>query len=57
MAYPRYFFTNHSQDILAIFMTTCDLLSIRWRRNTWRTVSIARRPDVEFLDGFVGPKH
>ena len=54
--YPRYFFTNHSHDIRAIFTTVCDLLSIRWRRSNWRTISIARRPDVEFLDGFVGPK-
>jgi Homeodomain-like domain len=54
--YPRYFFTNHSHDIRAVFTTTCDLLDIRWRRSNWRTISIARRRDVRFLDRFVGPK-
>jgi hypothetical protein len=55
--YPRYFFTNHSHDIRAIFTTTCDLLDIRWRPSNWRTISIARRRDVGFLDRFIGPKH
>lgn len=54
--YPRYLFTNHSHDIRAIFTTACDLLEIQWRRPKWTTISIARRPDVAFLDGFVGPK-
>jgi hypothetical protein len=56
-AYPRYVFTNHSHDIRAIFTTTCDLLDIRWRRTNWRSISIARRRDVDFVDQFVGPKH
>jgi hypothetical protein len=54
--YPRYFFTNHSHDIRAIFSTTCDLMDIQWRRSRWNTISVARRRDVALLDRFVGPK-
>jgi hypothetical protein len=34
----------------------CDLLGIGWRQPKERTISIARRPDVELLDSFIGPK-
>jgi hypothetical protein len=55
--YLRYFFTQVSDDIRAIFCHTCDQLGIRWRRPYWKTISIARREDVAFLDEFVGPKY
>ena len=54
--YPRYQFTNHSDDIRAIFCEHLDLLGIPWRRmNRWN-ISVARREGVARLDEFVGPK-
>lgn len=55
-SYPRYFFTNYSADIQAIFCRTCDRLGIRWSRPNWRNVSISHRPSVALLDEFIGPK-
>lgn len=55
-SYPRYFFTNYSADIQAIFCRTCDRLGIRWSRPNWRNISISHRTSVAFLDEFVGPK-
>ncbi|MFQ5522478.1 MAG: hypothetical protein ACE5F5_02740 [Acidimicrobiia bacterium] len=54
--YTRYMFTNASEDILDIFTSALDRLGVHWTRTTPRDVSIARRPDVAFLDTFVGPK-
>lgn len=54
--YPRYFFSNRSADIHAIFRRACDLLGIAWRQNDAHTTNIARRADVAFVDTFVGPK-
>ncbi len=55
-AYPRYNFTNASEDLLALFTATCDSLGIEWRRMNARNISIARRGSVKSLDVFVGPK-
>ena len=55
-AYPRYFFTNTSSDILQIFRDTCDALGIRHRDTKPTTISVARRSDVATLDAFIGPK-
>jgi hypothetical protein len=55
-AYPRYQFSNRSDDIRAIFCEHLDLLGIPWRRmNRWN-ISVARREGVARLDEFVGPK-
>jgi hypothetical protein len=54
--YPRYFFTNRSDDIRRIFTAACDRLGIEWRENKRYDVSVARRASVEKLDSFVGPK-
>lgn len=54
--YPRYFFTNKSEDIRNIFCATCDALGVAWKQNNWNNVNIARRDDVAYLDQFVGPK-
>jgi hypothetical protein len=55
-AYPRYTFSNRSDDIRAIFCEHLDLLDIPWRRmNRWN-ISVARREAVARLDEFVGPK-
>lgn len=56
-AYPRYQFTNESSDIKHIFTTACDRLGIGWRRMNAKTISIARRADVEKMDAIVGPKY
>lgn len=55
-AYPRYFFTNNSEDILKIFRNACDAIGIRHRNSKSNTISIARRNDVAALDAFIGPK-
>jgi len=54
--YPRYHFTNNSQDIRDIFGRACDEYGVRWRQNNWKSLSIARAPDVAKLDLVVGPK-
>jgi hypothetical protein len=55
-AYPRYFFSNLSGDIRAIFTEHCDLLGIRWTLSNPRNVSISHRRSVALLDEFVGEK-
>jgi hypothetical protein len=55
-AYPRYFFTQVSTDIRALFCRTCERLGIDYSLGTPRSVSIARAPSVALLDAFVGPK-
>ena len=54
--YPRYNFTNRSEDIRRIFCDACDLLGVEWRvMNAWN-ISVARRASVARLDEFIGPK-
>jgi hypothetical protein len=55
-AYPRYEFTNKSDDIRQLFCDTCDLLGIEWRVMNAKTISVARRESVRRLDRFIGPK-
>jgi hypothetical protein len=55
-AYPRYQFTNYSDDIREIFTKACDAYGIGWRQMTWRTISVARHTDVQRLDKVIGPK-
>ena len=54
--YPRYSFSNASDDIRAIFTDACDRLEVHWTQPSARVISVARRADVEFLDTFIGPK-
>lgn len=54
--YPRYHFTQVSDDIRRLFCRSLTQLGIRYTWNDARNVSIARRPDVARLDEFVGPK-
>lgn len=55
-AYPRYQFSNRSDDIRGLFCWACDLLGVEWRRwGRWH-ISVARRQSVATLDTFVGPK-
>jgi hypothetical protein len=55
-SYPRYHFTNRSDDIKEILCEHFDRLGIAWRRASDRNISIARREAVAALDAFVGPK-
>jgi hypothetical protein len=55
-SYPRYFFTNNSEDILRIFRDACDVVGIHHRNSKPNTISVARREDVAGLDAFIGPK-
>jgi len=62
--YPRYQFTNISDDIRRMFCETSDKLGLHWtlkhRRSQARDhatdVFISKRKDVEYLDRVVGPK-
>ena len=54
--YPRYFFTNVSDDIRALFTMACRSLGIECRPDGRKNISIARRGSVELMDRFVGPK-
>ena len=56
-AYPRYNFTNASQDIRGLFTDALDRLGIAWRRMNERNISVARRDAVARLDEFVGAKY
>jgi len=55
--YPRYLFTNESQDILQILGAALDRLGIAWRYSKRNTISIAKKDAVARLDEFVGPKY
>lgn len=55
-SYVRYFFSNLSGDILAIFCKHCELLGIRWTQSNHRNISISHRRSVALMDSFVGPK-
>jgi hypothetical protein len=54
--YPRYFFSNLSEDIRRIFCEHCDLLGIRWTQSNPRNISISHRKSVALMDEFIGPK-
>ena len=54
--YPRYFFSNRSDEIRAIFSKACELIGVESRPNNRYNVSVARRRSVEILDSFIGPK-
>ena len=55
-AYPRYFFTNESEDILEMFREACERVGVRSTRSSRKNVSIAARASVATLDEFIGPK-
>lgn len=55
--YPRYMFSNRSDDIRGLFVEACRELGVNARRmNRWN-VSVADAAGVRRLDEFVGPKH
>jgi hypothetical protein len=58
--YPRYFFTNKSDDIRRILTDTLDAVGVEWttlaRGGDPFNVSVARRASVALMDEHVGPK-
>jgi hypothetical protein len=55
-AYPRYQFSNRSDDIRKLFTDVCDMLGVEWSQWTRYHISVARRASVAYLDTFIGPK-
>ncbi|MET7361383.1 helix-turn-helix domain-containing protein [Streptomyces sp. NPDC005562] len=59
--YPRYFFTNKSDDIRDLFTRALDALGVGWTHCTRHgnpfNISVARKADVALMDVHVGPKH
>ncbi|MCA1678288.1 MAG: hypothetical protein LC777_04715 [Actinobacteria bacterium] len=53
--WPRYSFSNRSDDIRGIFCDACDLLGVRWTTAP-RIVYVSRKADVARLDEIIGPK-
>jgi hypothetical protein len=54
--YPRYSFCNVSDDIRRLCTRTLDLLDVHWTQMNANNIAVARRPDVAYLDSFIGPK-
>ena len=54
--YPRYMFSNASTDIMALCIRTIEQLGLHWTTANSRNIAVSRRPDVEYLDSFIGPK-
>ncbi|MFF2536844.1 helix-turn-helix domain-containing protein [Streptomyces cyaneofuscatus] len=59
--YPRYWFTNVSDDIRRLYTDTLDALGIVWTHCTRAgkpyNISVARRASVALMDAHVGPKY
>lgn len=59
--YPRYWFTNVSDDIRTLYTDTLDKLGIEWthctRAGKKYNISVARRASVALMDAHVGPKY
>lgn len=58
--YPRYFFTNVSDDIRQLYCEALDRVGVEWkvtrRGDRPYNVSVARRGSVALMDRHVGPK-
>lgn len=54
--YPRWQFSNRSEDILGLCCWALDLAEVAWRRSGPWTVSVSRRDAVVALDALIGPK-
>ncbi len=59
--YPRYFFSNKSDDIRRLFTDTLDKVGVEWttlaRGSDPFNISVARKASVALMDAHVGPKH
>ncbi len=54
--YPRWQFTNRSDDIIDLCCWALDLAGVAWRRSGPWTVSVSRKEAVARLDALIGPK-
>ena len=54
--YPRWQFTNHSDDIRALCGLALDQADVAWRRSSPVTISVSRRAAVARLDELIGLK-
>jgi hypothetical protein len=54
--YPRWQFTNRSDDIRDLCCWALDLVDVPWRRSGRWVVSVSRREAVARLDALIGPK-
>ncbi len=59
--YPRYWFTNVSDDIRQLYTNTLDRLGVEWKHCTRHgklyNISVAKRASVALMDAHVGPKY
>ncbi|MFD6194730.1 helix-turn-helix domain-containing protein [Streptomyces sp. NPDC060275] len=59
--YPRYFFSNKSDDIRGLFTSTLDSVGVEWttlaRGSDPFNISVARKASVALMDVHVGPKY
>lgn len=55
--YPRYFFTNVSEDILGLFTAALDRVGVEWKRANRKNISVARKTSVALMDAHVGAKY
>jgi hypothetical protein len=59
--YPRYFFSNKSDDIRKLFTDALDRVGVEWttlaRGSDPFNISVARKASVALMDTHVGPKH
>jgi hypothetical protein len=59
--YPRYFFTNKSDDIRKLLGDALDRVGVEWTTTKRGTdpynISVARKASVALMDAHVGPKH
>jgi hypothetical protein len=54
--YPRWQFTNNSDDIRQLCCDTLELLHIPWRQSNWKTIPVSTREGVARLDELIGLK-
>lgn len=59
--YPRYWFTNVSDDIRQLYTDTLDKLGVEWKHCTRAgkpyNISVAKRASVALMDARIGPKY
>ncbi|WP_030185951.1 hypothetical protein [Streptomyces violaceorubidus] len=59
--YPRYFFSNKSDDIRGLFTCALDKVGVKWttlaRGSDPFNISVARKASVALMDAHVGPKY
>ncbi|MFJ6936190.1 helix-turn-helix domain-containing protein [Streptomyces sp. NPDC101132] len=59
--YPRYWFTNVSDDIRQLYTDTLDRLGVTWtlctRYGKAYNISVARKASVALMDAHIGPKY